>query len=43
VSQLQNVNMAQAITQFQTLQTALQAGLQTAASTLQLSLLDFLS
>jgi flagellar hook-associated protein 3 FlgL len=43
VSQLQNVDMTQAITEFQTLQTALQAGLQTAADTLQTSLLDFIS
>jgi flagellar hook-associated protein 3 FlgL len=43
VSQLQNVDMTQAITQFQTLQTALQASLQTAAQSLQTSLLDFIS
>jgi flagellin-like hook-associated protein FlgL len=42
ISQLQNVNYAQAVSQFQTLQTAMQASLQTAASTLQLTLLDFL-
>jgi flagellar hook-associated protein 3 FlgL len=42
VSQLQNVDMTQAITEFQTLQTALQASLQTAAKTLQTSLLDFI-
>ncbi|MGD0464189.1 MAG: flagellin [Tepidisphaeraceae bacterium] len=43
LSQLQNVDMAQAITQFQTLQTALEAGLQTAAHTLQISLLNFIA
>jgi flagellin-like hook-associated protein FlgL len=43
LSQLQNVDMTQAITQFQTLQTALQASEQTAAQTLQTSLLDFIS
>jgi flagellin-like hook-associated protein FlgL len=43
LSQLQDVDMTQAITQFQTLQTALQAGLQTAANTLQISLLDFIA
>jgi flagellar hook-associated protein 3 FlgL len=43
VSQLQNVDMTQAITQFQTLQTALEASLQTAAQSLQTSLLDFIA
>jgi flagellar hook-associated protein 3 FlgL len=42
LSQLQNVDMATAITQFQTLQTAMEATLQTAASSLQVSLLNFL-
>ena len=43
VSQLQDTDMAKTITQFTTLQTALQASLQTAASSLQLSLLNYIS
>jgi flagellin-like hook-associated protein FlgL len=43
IGQLQDTDMAATISQFQTLQTALQASLQTAASSLQLSLLNFLS
>jgi flagellar hook-associated protein 3 FlgL len=43
ISQLQDVNIADAVTQFQELQTALQASLQTTAMSLSLSLLDFLS
>jgi flagellar hook-associated protein 3 FlgL len=42
VSQLQNANYADTVTQYQTLQTALQASLQTGAASLSLSLLDFL-
>jgi flagellar hook-associated protein 3 FlgL len=43
MSQLQDVNMAQAISQFETLQTSLQASLETAANTLQVSLLNFIA
>jgi flagellar hook-associated protein 3 FlgL len=43
ISNLQDVNMTNAVTQFQELQTALQASLQSTAMTLSLSLLDFLS
>jgi flagellar hook-associated protein 3 FlgL len=43
LSQLKDVNMAQAISQFETLQTALQANLETAASTLQISLMNFIA
>ncbi|MGD1278354.1 MAG: flagellar hook-associated protein FlgL [Tepidisphaeraceae bacterium] len=43
ISQLQDTDMTTAITQYQTLQTALQASLQTAATSLNLSLLDFLA
>jgi flagellar hook-associated protein 3 FlgL len=42
VSQLQNANYADTVTKYQTLQTALQASLQTGATSLSLSLLDFL-
>jgi flagellar hook-associated protein 3 FlgL len=42
LSQLKDVDMAQAISQFQTLQTSLQASLQTTARSLQLSLLNFI-
>jgi flagellin-like hook-associated protein FlgL len=42
VSQLQNANYADTVTKYQTLQTALEAGLQTGAASLSLSLLDFL-
>lgn len=42
LSQLQDTDYTTAITQFQTLQTSLQAGLQTAAKALNLSLLNFL-
>jgi flagellar hook-associated protein 3 FlgL len=42
MSNLQDVNMAQAISQFQTLQQALEANLETAAQSLQISLLDFI-
>ena len=43
LSQLQDTNYAQAITQFQTLQTSLEAGLEVAAKSLPLTLLDFLA
>jgi flagellar hook-associated protein 3 FlgL len=43
LSQLKDVNMTQAVTQFQTLQTALEASLETAANTLQISLLNFIA
>jgi flagellar hook-associated protein 2 len=43
MSQLKDVNMTQAISQFQTLQTALEASLETAASSLQISLINFLA
>ena len=43
LSQLKDVDMTKAVTQFQTLQTALEASLQTAASTLQISLLNFIA
>jgi flagellin-like hook-associated protein FlgL len=43
LSQLQDVDMAQAISQFQTLQTALEASLETAANSMQISLLDFIT
>ena len=43
VSQLQDADYATTITQFQTLQTSLQATLMTASRTMELSLLDFLS
>jgi flagellin-like hook-associated protein FlgL len=42
LSQLQDVNVADAVTQFQQLQTALQASLQVAAQSLSINLLDFL-
>jgi flagellar hook-associated protein 3 len=42
VSQLQNADYADTVTKYQTLQTALQASLQTGAASLSLSLLDFL-
>jgi flagellin-like hook-associated protein FlgL len=40
---LKDVNMTQAVSQFQTLQTALQASLETAADSLQISLLNFIA
>lgn len=43
LSELEDVDFTEAITRFQTLQTALQASLQTAGVTLNLSLLDFLA
>ncbi|HRK30885.1 MAG TPA: flagellar hook-associated protein FlgL [Tepidisphaeraceae bacterium] len=43
LSEVEDVDFTEAITRFQTLQTALQASLQTAGSTLNLSLLDFLA
>jgi flagellar hook-associated protein 3 FlgL len=43
ISQLQDVNITDAVTQFQELQTALQASLQTTAMSLSMTLLDFLS
>jgi len=42
LSEVEDVDFTEAITRFQTLQTALQASLQTAGATLNLSLLDFL-
>lgn len=42
LSQLQDADMTETITQFQTLQNSLQATLQTTAQTLNLSLLDYL-
>lgn len=42
LAEIEDVDFAEAITRFQTLQTALQATLQTAGATLNLSLLDFL-
>jgi flagellar hook-associated protein 3 FlgL len=42
LSQLQDADMTQTITQFQTLQNSLQATLSTTAKTLNLSLLDYL-
>lgn len=42
LSNLQDVDYTEAITRFQTLQTALQAALQSAGKTLNLSLMDFL-
>ena len=42
VSSLQDADYAQTISQFQTLQTSLQATLQTQARLLHLSLLDFI-
>ena len=42
LAEIEDVDFADAITRFQTLQTALQATLQTAGATLNLSLLDFL-
>jgi flagellin-like hook-associated protein FlgL len=42
MSQLSDTDFTAAITKFQTLQTSLQATLETAAKTLNLSLLDFL-
>ncbi|HVT90795.1 MAG TPA: flagellar hook-associated protein FlgL [Tepidisphaeraceae bacterium] len=42
LSQLEDVDFTDAVSRFQTLQTALQAGLQTSAQVLNLSLLDFL-
>ncbi len=41
LSQLQDTDMASTISQFETLQTALQASLRTAANSMNLSLLDF--
>jgi len=43
MSQLKDVDMTKAISQFQTLQTALEASLETAASSLQISLINFLA
>lgn len=43
LSQLKDVNMTQAVSQFQTLQTALEASLQTTADSMQVSLLDFIT
>ncbi len=43
LSQLQDADMAQTITQFQTLQNSLQATLQTTAKTINLSLLDYIT
>jgi flagellar hook-associated protein 3 FlgL len=43
LSQLEDVDYTEAIARFSTLQTALQAGLQTTAQSLHLSLLDFLA
>jgi len=43
LSELEDVDFTEAVTRFQTLQTALQATLQAAGATLNLSLLDFLS
>jgi flagellar hook-associated protein 3 FlgL len=43
ISQLQDADYASTITKFQTLQTALQATLMTAAKTMNLSLLNFLT
>lgn len=43
LSEIEDVDFTEAITRFQTLQTALQATLQTAGTTLSLSLLDFLA
>jgi flagellin-like hook-associated protein FlgL len=43
LSTLQDTDLPTAISEFQTLQTGLQASLQTAASTLQMSLLNYLS
>jgi flagellin-like hook-associated protein FlgL len=43
LSQLQDVDMAKAISQFQTLQTGLEASLETAANTMQISLLNFIA
>jgi flagellar hook-associated protein 3 FlgL len=42
LSNVQDINYAQVISQFETLQTSLQAGLESASKTLQLSLLNFL-
>ena len=42
LSQVQDTNYTQAITQFQTLQTSLEAGMMVSAQTLPLSLIDFL-
>ena len=42
LSQLQDTDMAQAITQYQQLQTALEASYETAARSLGVSLIDFL-
>jgi flagellar hook-associated protein 3 FlgL len=42
LSGVQDTNYTQVISQYETLQTSLQAGLESAAKTLQLSLLDFL-
>jgi flagellar hook-associated protein 3 FlgL len=42
LSSVQDANYTTVISQYETLQTALQAGLETASKTLQLSLLDFL-
>jgi flagellar hook-associated protein 3 len=43
ISQLQDVDMAKAISQYQLLQTALEASLETTADSLQISLLNFLA
>jgi flagellar hook-associated protein 3 FlgL len=42
LSDLKDVDFTEAITRFQTLQTALQAGLQTTSRVMNLSLMDFL-
>jgi len=42
LSNLEEVDMTEAISRFQTLQTALQASMQTTAKVMNLSLLDFL-
>jgi len=42
LSSIEDVDFVEAITRFQTLQTALQASLQTSAQVLNTSLLDFL-
>jgi flagellin-like hook-associated protein FlgL len=43
MSQLSDTDFTTAITKFQLLQTSLQATLETAAKTLQLSLIDFIA
>jgi flagellar hook-associated protein 3 FlgL len=42
LSSLEDTDFTEAVARFQTLQTSLQAGLQTSATMLQMSLLDFL-